>query len=173
MLAVASELLRHQKRQTRSAPRLVCLCGKRQNRSSQVAFRFERQTGLPHCPEVEGRVPVFGYPCALCQNLENRRLQFGRYPCDRPKRLSKLLVPLSIAFVWCYKAGVYLDQLKLIRIVRLKDAKGNPKSVRLYSFFKYGLDDLQVLLLNACKTKHLQQFLTLCPGSQIALLFFK
>lgn len=90
-------------------------------------------------------------------NLEDTRL-------THPDRLSKLLALLSIAFGWCYKAGVYLDQQKPMRRVRLKDDKGNYQTLRLYSFFKYGLDYLQTLLLNACKSKQLEQFLTLLSG---------
>jgi transposase len=54
----------------------------------------------------------------------------------QPDRLCRLLALLSIAFVWCYKAGLYLHQPKPLRIVQLKNDKNQLMPQRLYSFFK-------------------------------------
>lgn len=85
-------------------------------------------------------------------NLEDTHLSSAQ-------KLERLLALLAIAFVWCYKAGVHLDQQKPIRLVKKANAK-----VPLYSFFKYGLDHLQHLLLNACKPRQLKQYFTLLSG---------
>ncbi|HMO38882.1 MAG TPA: IS4 family transposase [Saprospiraceae bacterium] len=65
------------------------------------------------------------------------------------KKLAKLLALLAIAFVWCYKAGIWLDEKQPIRILK---KTGN----RLYSFFKYGFDYIQHLLLNSLKKQELK-----------------
>jgi len=80
-------------------------------------------------------------------NLENTHL-------ENPDKLAKLLALLAIAFVWCYKAGIWLDQQKPIRIVK---KTGN----RMYSFFRYGFDYIQHLLLNTHKTNDLKICFTL------------
>lgn len=67
---------------------------------------------------------------------------------DRNK-LAKLLALLAIAFVWCYKAGIWLNEKEPIRILK-KTGK------RLYSFFKYGFDYIQHLLLNSLKKQELK-----------------
>lgn len=84
-------------------------------------------------------------------NLEDTHLSSA-------EKLERLLALLSIAFVWCYKAGVHLDKQKPIRWV--KKAAADDK-VPLYSFFKYGLDHLQHLLLNTSKSSQLKQYFAL------------
>lgn len=90
-------------------------------------------------------------------HLEDTRLTDGH-------KIARLLALLAIAFVWCYKAGLWLNQQKPIRRVNLKNAAGKVKPTPLYSFFKYGLDYLQHLLLNACKNRQLNNLLALLSG---------
>lgn len=80
-------------------------------------------------------------------NLEDTHL------IDRDK-FTKLLALLAIAFVWCYKAGVWLNEKKPIRILKTTGK-------RLYSFFKYGFDYIQHLLLNSLKEQELKDVFTL------------
>jgi hypothetical protein len=56
------------------------------------------------------------------------------------ERINKLLVIISIAFFWAYKAGVQKDETKPIKIKK--------HGRKAYSFFKYGLSALRDLLLN-------------------------
>lgn len=69
-------------------------------------------------------------------------------------KLAKLLALLSIDSVWCYKAVVWLDEQKPIRILKTTGQ-------RLYSFFKYGFDYIQHLLLNSMKDHKLKSVFTL------------
>lgn len=80
-------------------------------------------------------------------NLENTHLK-------DPDKLAKLLALLAIAFVWCYKAGIWLHEQKPIRILK-------KSGEQLYSFFRYGFDYIQHLLLNSLKTKELTTIFTL------------
>lgn len=56
------------------------------------------------------------------------------------ERVSKLLSLVLIAFAWAYKAGIYLDKLKPIKI--LKHGR------RAKSLFKYGLNHIAKLLFS-------------------------
>lgn len=56
------------------------------------------------------------------------------------KRIEKLVLLIMIAFVWCYKVGIYLHQLKPITI------KKHGRKAK--SIFKNGLDALNNLFLN-------------------------
>lgn len=58
------------------------------------------------------------------------------------ERIEKLLCLVMIAFVWCYKVGDYLD--RFVRKIPIKKHGHRAKSV-----FKYGLEHLSELLLNA------------------------
>ena len=55
-------------------------------------------------------------------------------------RIEKLLLLVMIAFLWCYKVGIYLHNLKPIKI-----KKHGRKAI---SIFKYGLEYIANSLLN-------------------------
>ena len=57
------------------------------------------------------------------------------------KRIEKLVLLVMIAFVWCYKAGIYLHQIKPIQI------KKHGRMAK--SIFKYGLTLIANVLLNS------------------------
>ena len=57
------------------------------------------------------------------------------------ERIEKLVLLVMIVFVWCYKAGIYLH---LITPITLKKHGRQAKSI-----FKYGLDLIANILLNA------------------------
>ena len=57
------------------------------------------------------------------------------------ERLEKLILMVMIAFIWCYKTGIYLHAIKAIPIKNHgRKAKG---------IFKYGLSFVANVLLNA------------------------
>ena len=56
------------------------------------------------------------------------------------KRIEKLVLLVMMAFVWCYKVGIYLHQIKPIKI------KKHGRMAK--SIFKYGLDYIASILLN-------------------------
>ena len=58
------------------------------------------------------------------------------------KRIEKLLLLVSIAFVWCYAVGIYLHEN--IKKINVKKHGRKAKSI-----FKYGLDFIANSLLNA------------------------
>lgn len=57
------------------------------------------------------------------------------------KRIEKLILLVMIAFVWCYKIGIYLHDIKPIEI------KKHGRKAK--SIFKYGLDFLAGVFLNS------------------------
>ncbi len=56
-------------------------------------------------------------------------------------RIEKLILLVMIAFVWCYKIGIHLHQIKPITI------KKHGRKAK--SIFKYGLNFIAKFLLNA------------------------
>jgi hypothetical protein len=54
-------------------------------------------------------------------------------------RVEKLVSLVFIAFVWCYKVGIYID---------LNEQKIKIHDYRAKSLFKYGLDYVSNILLN-------------------------
>jgi len=56
------------------------------------------------------------------------------------KRIEKLVLLIMVAFLWCYKVGIYLNQ---IRPIKIKKHGRMAKSI-----FKYGLDYIASVLLN-------------------------
>lgn len=66
-------------------------------------------------------------------DIENTHLQDIR-------RIEKLVLLVMMAFVWCYKIGIYLHQLNPIKI------KKHGRMAK--SIFKYGLDYIASVLLN-------------------------
>ena len=71
-------------------------------------------------------------------NIENTHLQ-------DIERIERLLLLIMIAFVWCYKVGIFLHQNKPIKI------KKHGRKAK--SIFKYGLDFIANVLLNSeCQT---------------------
>lgn len=59
-------------------------------------------------------------------------------------RIEKLVLLVMVAFVWCYKIGIYLHH-------NIKPIKVKKHGRRAKSIFKYGLDHLMNFLLNAVK----------------------
>ena len=57
------------------------------------------------------------------------------------KRIEKLVLLVMIAFVWCYKIGIYLNQF--VKPIQIKKHGRKAKSI-----FKYGLSHLASVLLN-------------------------
>ena len=56
-------------------------------------------------------------------------------------RIERLFAILTIAFLWAYRVGIAMDQLKPIRILN--------NGHKAISFFKYGLDTISSAMLNA------------------------
>ena len=56
------------------------------------------------------------------------------------QRIEKLVLMVMIAFVWCYKTGIYINKIKPIKI------KKHGRKAK--SIFKYGLDYISKTLLN-------------------------
>ena len=57
------------------------------------------------------------------------------------ERIEKLILLVMIAFVWCYKTGIYLH----LKYKAIKTKKHGRKAI---SIFKYGLDYISNYLLN-------------------------
>ena len=70
------------------------------------------------------------------------------------ERIEKLILLVMIAFVWCYKIGIYLHKKKPI-IIKKHGRKAK-------SIFKYGLDFLAKILLNSKNQSNIEiyQFLS-------------
>jgi len=62
-------------------------------------------------------------------------------------RLEKLVLLVMIASVWCYKVGIYLHN---IRPIKVKKHGRKAKSI-----FRYGLDHIANCLLNSMKPKEI------------------
>lgn len=73
--------------------------------------------------------------------LKSRGFNFEDTHVTKPERIAKLIALLAIGFCWAYKAGEWLHEQKPIRIM-----KHGRKSV---SFFRYGLDLIRDVALNA------------------------
>jgi hypothetical protein len=67
-------------------------------------------------------------------NLEDTHLK-------DPDRIAKLVSMVFIAFIWCYKVGIYIDAF-------IKPIKIKKHGYRAKSLFKYGLEYIANLLLN-------------------------
>lgn len=63
------------------------------------------------------------------------------------KRIEKLILLIMIAFVWCYKIGIYLHQIKPIKI------KKHGRKAK--SIFKYGLTFLARCFLDPENQKNI------------------
>lgn len=63
------------------------------------------------------------------------------------KRIEKLVLLVMIAFLWCYKVGIYLHQINPIKI------KKHGRMAK--SIFKYGLDYIASVLLNPVNQNNL------------------
>ncbi|MFK5972490.1 MAG: transposase [Flavobacteriaceae bacterium] len=60
------------------------------------------------------------------------------------ERIEKLVLLVMLAFVWCYKVGIYLHQ-------NISPIKIKKHGRRARAIFKYGLDYIANCLLNALK----------------------
>lgn len=67
------------------------------------------------------------------------------------ERVEKLVALVFIAFVWCYKVGIYIDQVE--RKIKIKK-----HGFRAKSLFKYGLDYLANILLNPQNQSNINVF---------------
>lgn len=85
----------------------------------------------------------------LFKALKTQGFQLENTFITDKEKIAKLLALLSIAFAWCYLAGLWLDEQKPIRICQ----NGN----REFSFFRYGFLYLQHLLLNCTQDYNLSQ----------------
>lgn len=80
-------------------------------------------------------------------NIEKTHLQ-------QIERIEKLVALVFIAFVWCYKVGIYIDQNE----VKVKIKK---HGYRAKSIFKHGLDYISNILLNPQKQSNFDVFIFL------------
>jgi len=65
-----------------------------------------------------------------------------------PERIQKLVLIIMIAFVWCYKVGIYLHQK--IKPIKIKTHGRKAKSI-----FKYGLDYIANYMLNTIRNNEI------------------
>jgi transposase len=77
-------------------------------------------------------------------NIEKTHLQ-------QIERIEKLVALVFIAFVWCYKVGIYIDQNE----IKVKIKK---HGYRAKSLFKHGLDYISNILLNPQKRSKIDVF---------------
>jgi len=77
-------------------------------------------------------------------NIEKTHLQ-------QIERIEKLVELVFIAFVWCYKVGIYIDQSE----IKVKIKK---HGYRAKSLFKHGLDYISNILLNPQKQSKIDVF---------------
>ena len=72
-----------------------------------------------------------------------------------PERIGRLVLLVMVAFVWCYKVGIYLHET--VRAIKVKKHGRKARSI-----FKYGLDYVSNCLLNALKPMEINitQFLS-------------
>ncbi|KTD27492.1 putative Transposase (IS4 family) [Legionella maceachernii] len=73
--------------------------------------------------------------------LKSRGFNFEDTHVTKPERIAKLIALLAIGFCWAYKAGQWLHKQKPIKIM-----KHGRKAI---SFFRYGLDLIRDVALNA------------------------
>lgn len=66
-------------------------------------------------------------------------------------RIEKLVALVFIAFIWCYKAGIYIDQFE-------QKIKIKKHGYRAKSLFKYGLDFIANILLNPQNQSNVKVF---------------
>ena len=75
------------------------------------------------------------------KSMKSSRFDIENTHLQDLERIEKLVLLVMIVFVWCYKAGIYLH---LITPITLKKHGRQAKSI-----FKYGLDLIANILLNA------------------------
>lgn len=78
--------------------------------------------------------------------LKSRGFNFESTHITEPKRISKLVALLAIAFCWCHITGEWLQTQKAIKI-----KKHGRKAI---SIFRYGLDELREILLHISRKMH-------------------
>ncbi|MGC1182450.1 hypothetical protein [Legionella sp.] len=76
--------------------------------------------------------------------LKTKGWRFEDTRVIEPKRIEKLLVLLSLGFVWAHRIGEWNASIKPIPLKKLRNQK-RPKN----SFFRLGLDQLRDLLTNS------------------------
>ncbi len=67
---------------------------------------------------------------------------------NRLDRIEKLLLIVMIAFVWCYKVGIYLSKINPIKI--------KPHKRKAKSIFKYRLDFIAEILFKNTNNKNVK-----------------
>jgi hypothetical protein len=77
-------------------------------------------------------------------NLEDTHLK-------DPERIAKLVSVIFIAFLWCYKVGIYIDCF--IQPIKIKKHGYRAKSI-----IKYGLEFIANILLNPQKQTDINIF---------------
>jgi hypothetical protein len=80
----------------------------------------------------------------LFSALKTKGWRFEDTRVIEPKRIEKLLVLLSLGFVWAHRIGEWKASIKPIPLKKLRNQK-RPKN----SFFRLGLDHLRDLLTNS------------------------
>jgi hypothetical protein len=80
----------------------------------------------------------------LFSALKTKGWRFEDTRVIEPRRIEKLLVLLSLGFVWAYRIGEWRASIKPIPLKKLRNQK-RPKN----SFFRLGLDHLRDLLTNS------------------------
>jgi hypothetical protein len=94
--------------------------------------------------EVDWPIELYGRRWeieTLFSCLKSRGFNFEDTHITKPERIAKLLALLTIGFCWAYKTGEWRHEQKAIKI-----KKHGRKEI---SFFRYGLDLLRDVALNA------------------------
>jgi hypothetical protein len=90
--------------------------------------------------------------------LKTRGFNFEATHITEPKRISKLMALLAIAFCWCHIVGEWLQTQKAIKI-----KKHGRKAI---SIFRYGLDELREIILDISrKMQAFKKMITLLANS--------
>jgi len=81
---------------------------------------------------------------SLFQSLKGRGFNFENTHMIHPERIAKLMALLAVGFCWAHKVGEWCAEKKPIPMKKFKN-QSRPQ----YSYFRYGLDRIREILLNA------------------------